>query len=93
MIENICFSAFQIGWWQHRMIWPLGSTFPSLPLAYKALHRICKCLRYTYLIYSQKKEFTEISSGKKKKKVKRAVRKQGPYATVGQSHPHKEVSF
>jgi hypothetical protein len=91
MIENICFSAFQIGWWQHRMIWPLGSTFPSLPLAYKALHRICKCLRYTYLIYSQKKEFTEISSKKKKRKkiVKHAVRKQGPYPTAGQNHPHK----
>lgn len=29
----------------------------------------------------------------KKKKVKRAVRKQGPYATAGQNHPHKEVSF
>ena len=93
MIENICFSAFQIGWWQHRMIWSLGSTFPSLPLAYKALHRICKCLRYTYLIYSQKKEFTEISSKKKKnekkKIVKLAVRKQGPYPTAGQNHPYK----
>lgn len=65
MIENICFSAFQAGWGRYRVKWLLESTFPSFPLPYEALGGGHQCFRCSYLIYSQRNEFTEMSQEKK----------------------------